>query len=71
MATRQIMSKHINVASGDYVGKDGEIWIDTDTNLMKISDGATAGGVVITTDGDITSTWANICLLYTSDAADE
>ena len=51
MATRQIISKHINVASGDYIGRDGEMWVDTVTNLLKISDGATPGGVVITTDG--------------------
>ena len=60
MATRQIISKSINVASGAYIGKDGELWVDTVSNLLKISDGATPGGVVITTDGDITSTWANI-----------
>ena len=51
MATRQIISKSINVASGAYIGKDGELWVDTVSNLLKISDGATPGGVVITTDG--------------------
>jgi hypothetical protein len=60
MSTRKIVSKHVNVASTEYVGRDGELWVDTVTNLLKISDGATPGGVVITTDGDITSTWANI-----------
>ena len=45
MATRQIVSKSIpKVASGDYIGKDGELWVDTETNTMKISDGVTAGG---------------------------
>jgi hypothetical protein len=52
MSTRQLVSKYINIASEDYVGRDGELWIDTDTNTMKISDGVNAGGVVITTDGD-------------------
>jgi hypothetical protein len=60
MATRKLVSKHVNAASGDYIGRDGELWVDTVTNLLKISDGATPGGVVLTTDGDITSTWANI-----------
>ena len=52
MATRQIISKSINVDSATYVGKDGELWVDTDTNLLKISDGVTAGGAVITTDSN-------------------
>lgn len=60
MATRQIISKNINIASGAYIGKDGDMWIDTDTNLLKISDGATAGGVVITTDGTSGGAWADI-----------
>ena len=60
MATRKLVSKHINVASNTYIGRDGELWVDTVSNLLKISDGATPGGVVVTTDGDITSTWANI-----------
>ena len=51
MATRQIISKNKNVASGVYVGKDGELWVDTVTNTMKISDGVTAGGATLTTDG--------------------
>jgi hypothetical protein len=51
MATRKLVSKHVNVASGDYIGRDGELWVDTVSNLLKISDGATPGGVVITTDG--------------------
>ena len=51
MTTRKLNSKNINVDSEVYIGKDGEIWVDTDTNLLKISDGATPGGVVITTDG--------------------
>ena len=34
-----------------YIGRDGELWVDTVSNLLKISDGATPGGVVVTTDG--------------------
>jgi len=62
MATRQIISKNINVASGAYTGKDGEMWVDTDTNVLKISDGTTAGGVTITTDGGGGGglTWASL-----------
>ena len=60
MATRQIISKNINIASGAYVGKDGEIWVDTVTNTLKVSDGATPGGVVITTDGTSGGAWADI-----------
>ena len=60
MATRQIVSKNINVASGAYIGKDGEMWVDTNTNLLKISDGATPGGVIVTTDGTSGGAWADI-----------
>ena len=60
MATRKIISKNINAASGAYVGKDGEMWVDTNTNLMKISDGATPGGVIVTTDGTSGGAWADI-----------
>ena len=60
MATRKIISKNINAASGAYIGKDGEMWVDTNTNLMKISDGATPGGVIVTTDGTSGGAWADI-----------
>ena len=60
MATRQIISKKINAASGAYIGKDGEMWVDTNTNLLKISDGATPGGVIVTTDGTSGGAWADI-----------
>ena len=62
MATRKLNSKNIQIDSTAYIGKDGEIWIDTDTNLLKISDGTTAGGVVITTDGGGggATTWATL-----------
>jgi len=45
VATRKLISKNINSDSTQYIGKDGELWVDTDTNKIKISDGATAGGV--------------------------
>jgi len=60
MATRKLITKNINIASGAYIGRDGEMWVDTVTNLLKISDGATPGGVVITTDGVEGTTWAAI-----------
>ena len=59
MATKKIVSKNIAHAATSYVGVDGEIWVDTVTNLLKVSDGSTPGGAVITTDGTVT-TWANI-----------
>ena len=56
MATRKIVSKHIAHAATSYVGVDGEIWVDTVTNLLKVSDGSTPGGAVVTSGG----TWASI-----------
>ena len=61
MATRKLVSKHVNVASGDYIGRVGELWVDTVTNTMKISDGTTPGGATLTTDGGAGAvTWAAI-----------
>jgi len=60
MATRQIISKNINVASDAYIGRDGEIWVDTVTNTLKVSDGATPGGAILTTDGTSGGAWADI-----------
>jgi hypothetical protein len=51
MATRKIVNKHINQSSSTYVGVDGELFYDTETNTLKISDGTTPGGTTLTTDG--------------------
>jgi hypothetical protein len=51
MATRKIVNKHINESSSTYVGVDGELFYDTVTNTLKISDGTTPGGTTLTTDG--------------------
>jgi len=48
MATRKIVNKHINQSSSTYVGQDGELFYDTVTNTLKISDGTTPGGVDLT-----------------------
>jgi hypothetical protein len=47
MATRKIVDKHINQSSGTYVGRTGEIFFDTATATLRLSDGTTAGGVII------------------------
>ena len=51
MATRKIVNKHINQSSSTYVGQDGELFYDTVTNTLKISDGTTPGGTTLITDG--------------------
>ena len=53
MATRKIVNKHINQSSSTYVGVDGELFYDTETNTLKISDGNTPGGITLNTDGSI------------------
>ena len=71
MATRKLVSKHANVASGAYVGRDGELWVDTVTNTMKISDGTTAGGATLTTDGGAGAvTWAAITNINNANGPD-
>jgi hypothetical protein len=54
MTTRKITTKAVGQSVSTYVGKDGELFYDTVTNSLKISDGSTAGGVSLSTDGGIT-----------------
>ena len=61
MGTRKLISKAVNAVATDYIGEDGELWVDTVSNLMKISDGTTAGGVAIGGGGGGgATTWAAI-----------
>jgi hypothetical protein len=54
MTTRKITTKAVGQSVSTYVGKDGELFYDTVTNSLKISDGSTPGGVSLSTDGGIT-----------------
>jgi hypothetical protein len=51
MTTRKITTKAVGQSVSTYVGKDGELFYDTVTNSLKISDGSTAGGVNLSTGG--------------------
>ena len=46
MTTRKIPTKAIAQSVSTYVGRIGEIFYDTSSATLKLSDGATAGGVV-------------------------
>ena len=48
MPTRKLITKSIAKSASTYVGRTGEIFFDTATATLKLSDGATAGGVVFT-----------------------
>ena len=37
MGTRKLISKAVNAVATDYIGEDGELWVDTVSNLMKIN----------------------------------
>jgi hypothetical protein len=54
MATRKLVSKHISASSSTYVGRDGELVLDTVNNTLKVSDGSTPGGVTLNTDSTYT-----------------
>ena len=51
MATRKFKFKHIAQDASQYVGDAGELILDTATNTLKVSNGSTAGGVTLNTDG--------------------
>ena len=63
MATRKIISKHIAHSSSSYVGRDGELVLDTATNTLKITDGSTPGGVTLNTDGSSSVDYSSIEVL--------
>ena len=66
MATRKIVSKHIAHAATSYVGRDGELVVDTDTNTLKITDGSTPGGVTLNTDGSSSVDYSSIEVVSTA-----
>jgi hypothetical protein len=51
MATRKFKFKHIAQDASQHVGDAGELILDTATNTLKVSNGSTAGGVTLNTDG--------------------
>ena len=59
--TRQIVSKSINATATTYVGKDGEVWADPVNNTLRIGDGTTAVGILLTGGGGGggATTWAD------------
>ena len=55
MATKKIPAKTIVEAIGSHVGKDGDLFYDTTTNALRISDGSTAGGAAVGFGGALES----------------
>ena len=55
MTIRKLVSKAVSGTVGAYVGKAGEIFYETATAALKLSDGATAGGVTFGVGGDLTA----------------
>ena len=51
MTTRKIDTKAVGAVFSTYIGKAGELFYDTASNTLKISDGSTPGGVTLSTDG--------------------
>tara|TARA_R110000851_G_scaffold52875_1_gene125724 strand:- start:361 stop:702 length:342 start_codon:yes stop_codon:yes gene_type:complete len=58
MATRKFKFKHIAQDASQHVGDAGELILDTATNTLKVSNGSTAGGVTLNTDGNDNTTLA-------------
>ena len=51
MTTRKIDTKAVGAVFSTYIGKAGELFYDTASNTLKISDGSTPGGATLSTDG--------------------
>jgi len=68
MTTRKIITKAVGQSASTYVGKDGELFYDTVTNSLKISDGSTPGGATLSTAGDgvLVSNTANLGVFFGS-----
>ena len=54
MTIRKVNTKAVGATLNTYVGKAGEIFYDTATATLKLSNGSTPGGVTLSTDGGIT-----------------
>ena len=57
MTTRKLSTKAITASASTYIGKVGEIFYDTATATLKISNGTTPGGATLNTDGSGGGTW--------------
>jgi len=55
MATKKIPAKTIVQAIGSHIGRDGDLFYDTSTNALRISDGSSAGGVAVGFGGALQS----------------
>ena len=51
MTTRKIDTKAVGAVFSTYIGKAGELFYDTVTATLKISNGSTPGGATLSTDG--------------------
>lgn len=51
MTARKLTTKAIANSASTYIGKAGELFYDTASNTLKISDGSTPGGATLITDG--------------------
>jgi hypothetical protein len=51
MTTRKLTTKAIAQSASTYIGKAGELFYDTVTATLKISNGTTPGGATLSTDG--------------------
>ena len=51
MTTRKIDTKAVGAVFSTYIGKAGELFYDTVTATLKISNGTTPGGATLSTDG--------------------
>jgi hypothetical protein len=56
MASRLIVTKLLNRNEGEYIGRDGQIFWNTDGTSLRRSDGITVGGIPIMTPTQFTPT---------------
>ena len=54
MTARKLTTKAIAKSASTYIGKAGELFYDTVTATLKISNGTTPGGATLSSDGGIT-----------------
>ena len=58
--TQDLFSSRRNQADGNVrVGEQDRLWYDSITNTLRIGDGSTAGGIIVSGGGNITITGGN------------
>jgi hypothetical protein len=71
MAFRKIEAGLVQSSVGNFIGKKGTIFYDNDNGVLRLSNGVTPGGVIITINPRVTNITSSSTITPTSNIADQ